>query len=630
MDIRELDKLYYYEEDDLGLTIKDENFIFKFWSPLAERAYLCIYDHYESQNFKEYGMNKAKGIFSISLNEDIKEKFYTFVVYIDGKRREFVDPYARAVSVNGIRGAIIDMNDTNPEGFLEHKGLEKIEPCDSIICEISIRDISIDKSLNIKNKGKFLGIKQFQNCDFENLIGISHIKEMGFTHVQIMPIYDFASIDEKLASNNEVENNRPYNWGYDPQNYNAVEGSYSTNPYDAKCRIRELKETIQEIHSHGLGVIMDVVYNHLYEYDKSGFHLSMPGYFFRYNNGYIQDETGCGNTIASENKMVRKFIVDSVKFWASEYKLDGFRFDLMGLIDIDTMNEIKKELKKINPYIIIIGEGWNMNSTLPEERRAIQKNASKMNCIGFFNDTMRDALRGSEFIENDRGFLNGDSTKKLRVESSIVGGINYSDKIRLWGEVSPGQVVNYVECHDNYTFYDKLLKNGVSLEIIKDVQKLGISIIILSQGIPFMQIGQEFLRTKQGVENSYNSPDNINKVCWNMKKQNIDSVIYTKGLIELRKSFNIFRLKTAEEIKKGLKFIETKDCCIAYTLENSNDKILVVHNANEYDYYLNFDEELNLEVLIDKFNSGINVIETLKTKNIKVQKISTFVAKIIS
>lgn len=630
MNVKEIDNLYYYNKDDLGLTIKKEVYNFKIWSPLADSVYLCIYNDYENDNFIRYNMEKTEnGVFEVKINYDIKNKYYNFVVSISGKEKELVDPYAKAVCVNGKRAAIIDMNDTNPIGFLGDSPIVFKNTSEAIICELGVRDISIDISSNLDFKGKFLALAQKQDYSFENKTGINHIKEMGFTHVQIMPFYDFASIDESLANNDEVENSRPYNWGYDPQNYNCVEGSYSTDQYDPYCRIRELKTTIKSIHDENLGVIMDVVYNHMYEYDKSGFHISMPGYFFRYKDGIINDETGCGNVIASENKMARKFIVDSVKFWAREYNLDGFRFDLMGLIDIDTMNEIKKELIKINSSIIIIGEGWNMDSILPEAKRSIQKNVAQMEGIGFFNDTMRDGLRGSGFTYGDKGFLSGAYFKCEDVKKSIVAGVDYSPEIKLWGDANPSQIINYVECHDNHTCYDKLKMDGVKDLRLKDAQKLGISVVMLSQGIPFMQIGQEFLRSKHGVENSYNSPDSTNKVNWNLKKQNIDSVIYTKGLIELRKSNSLFRLENKIDIKNGLKFMDTKDFCIAYIIEKNSKKMLVIHNASEENYSLNFEKEMKLEVLVNKYIAGTNVIETLKTRVLNVDGISTFVAKII-
>ncbi|MGL4452786.1 MAG: type I pullulanase [Sarcina sp.] len=628
-EIKTIDQMYYYDGEDLGLEKKeDNNFNFKLWAPLAENAILKIYDKYDSNEFISYEMKQENGVFFISVNEYIENKFYTFSVEINGVVNEFVDPYAKAVSINGLKGAVVDMKKTNPVGFDKDDFKWQKNPCDSVICEVSIRDISIDKSSKLEHKGKFLALTQLQDCEFENLTGLSHIKEMGFTHVQIMPFYDFASVDEKLANNNEYIGNRPYNWGYDPQNYNALEGSYSTNPYDPVIRIKEAKQMIQAIHNQGIGVIMDVVYNHMYDQKGSGFNLSMPGYFFRYKDGVLHDETGCGNVFASENKMARKFIVDSVKFWMQEYKLDGFRFDLMGLIDVQTMKEVKDELRKINPNVIIIGEGWNMDSLLSEEERAIQKNSVKLREIGFFNDTMRNSLRGSEFVDGDKGYLHGDFKKKKEVQKSIVGGIYYSKELKLWGETLPSQVVNYVECHDNYTFRDKLAMEGLKESELTEYQKLGIAIVLLAQGVPFMQVGQEFLRTKQGIENSYKSSDFINKVDWNEKKKYIEEVLYIRDIIKLRKSKKIFRLETVEEIKSGMKFLESEESCIAYISEYEDEKILVIHNASLNDCAVELEKEEELTVLVNKFEVAINGIESFKAKNVAVKGISTFVAKI--
>ncbi|MGL5067825.1 MAG: type I pullulanase [Sarcina sp.] len=627
-EIKTIDDKYYYEENDLGLEIKNNNFIFKLWSPLAKSAILKIYDKYNSQEFIVYDMKQENGVFFVSINQNIEDKFYTFSVEINGEVKELVDPYARAVSINGLKGVVVDMSKTNPKGFEmdSFKGVKN--PCDSIICEISIRDISIDESSKLKSKGKFLALTEIQEGEFKELTGISHIKEMGFTHVQIMPFYDFASIDERLTCDDECINNRPYNWGYDPQNYNAVEGSYSTNPYNPITRIKEAKKMIQAIHNQGVGVIMDVVYNHLFEQEKSSFHVSMPGYFFRYKSGELNDETGCGNVFESENKMARKFIVDSVKFWVKEYKVDGFRFDLMGLIDIDTMREVRDELKKINPNILIIGEGWDMESLLLKEKKAIQKNAQNLKGVAFFNDTMRNSLRGSEFVEGDKGYLCGSFKKKIEVQKSIVGGSDYSEDISLWGNTLSNQVVNYVECHDNYTFRDKIAMEGIKESELIEYQKLSLAIVFFSQGIPFMQIGQEFLRSKQGVENSYNSSDFINKVDWTNKEKYIDGVLYIKGLIELRKSSNLFKLESIDDIKGAIKFIKTVDSCIAYTIEYKDEKILIAYNANSSDYSIDLDKEVEGTVLVNKFAVDVNGIENFKTKNIIVKGISTFVASI--
>ena len=509
LDIKKIDSLYYYENNDLGYELKGKQHVFKVWSPIADSMYLCIYDGYDDIEGKEYPMEKGdKGGWKITLKENLENKFYTFIALIDGVKSEGVDPYAKAISVNGEKGAIIDMSKSDPEGWNTHVIPNRLYGTDSIIYEVSVRDLSSDNESGIRNKGKFIGLTEKSTIGPEGVkTGISHIKDLGVTHVQLLPIFDFSTIDER-----EPYSEEKYNWGYDPANYNVPEGSYSTDPYNPVTRIRELKDAIKSIHESGMSVIMDVVYNHMYDVEKSGFNKLMPGYYFRYNNdGKLSNESMCGNGIASENAMVRKFIVDSIVYWTNEYKIDGFRFDLMGLLDVETMNKVREELDKIDPNIIILGEGWNMPSLLRYEEKAVQGNAYKLNNIAFFNDGIRDGLRGNPFSHEVRGFLSGEYNKECDVKRGIVGGIKYSDYIQSWGDVFPNQVINYIECHDNHTLYDKLNLTVKDDNDLKYMSRLGTSIILLSQGIPFLHAGQEFLRTKNGVENSYNAPDSINE-----------------------------------------------------------------------------------------------------------------------
>ncbi|MGL5617377.1 MAG: type I pullulanase [Sarcina sp.] len=739
-------KSYYdsYSGNDLGLVIENGKYKFRLWAPKAEKVFLNIYEDYDKNVFKEYLMEKSQGgTYYLELESSLEGKFYTYKVVRDGKELSFQDPYSKAVAVNGDRTAIIDMENTNPEGFLEHKGPTFKDGTDAIICEISIRDISIDEKASLKNKGKFLALTENQQGELKDKVGLSYLKEMGFTHLQLMPIYDFETIDER-ESVKQGEDSYNYNWGYDPKNYNVVEGSYSSDPFNPKSRIIELKKAIKNIHENGMAVIMDVVYNHLYDYKGSSFEKSCPNYFFRNNNGKIIDETGCGNSFASEKEMARKFIVDSVKYWVNEYKIDGFRFDLMGILDVETMRVVRDELKKINSNIFIIGEGWDMGTVLRAEEKAKQGNAKNLRDIGFFNDTMRDALRGSGFIEGDKGFVTGDLKKVEGVKKSIVAGINYykshsdknyvvenytdkncSDKscsgesynkkiydnkqckesynaydnkeydesysnekdnknsyhcencgetgkenivtgnniltlkesFDLWGDAYPNQVVNYVECHDNYTLYDKLALENLTEEEIKQCHRLATSIVLLSQGISFLHLGQEFFRSKKGVENSYNAPDKTNKINWIDKEENLDNVEYVKGLIELRKSDKLFRMNNSEEIRKNLTFLDLDKEIIAYKLERNieieednklNNKInsektnsyVVIHNSSKNEKKINIElliKSLNknlekdsiLEILVNKNRAGIKSIETIKNySNLKVESRSTMVIKL--
>lgn len=628
LNIKEIDNLYFYDKEDLGYQFKNNKHFFKVWSPIADSMVLCIYENYDGLEKKEYPMTKKeKGIWEIALEENLEGKYYTFIALIGNEKNEGVDPYAKALSVNGEKGAIIDMSKTNPDNWDNHTRPRKLFGTDSIIYEVSVRDLSIDEESGIKNKGKFLGLTEENTVGIYNIkTGLSHIKDLGVTHVQLLPIYDFATIDETKALDKDI-----YNWGYDPANYNSPEGSYSTNPYNPVSRIKELKEAIKTIHENGISVIMDVVYNHMYDVEKSGFHKFMPGYYFRYDKeGNLSNESMCGNAVASENAMARKFIVDSVKHWTKEYKIDGFRFDLMGLIDAETMNKIREEIDKIDSNIIIIGEGWNMPSILEDESKAIQTNAHKLKDIAFFNDKVRDGLRGNPFSNEVKGFLSGEDNKELDVKSAIVGGIKYSSEIETFGEVSPNQVVNYIECHDNHTLYDKLKLTVKDENDLKYMHRLGTSIILLSQGIPFIHAGQEFLRTKNGIENSYNASDLVNKIHWRRKYENMDTVNYVKGLISLRKEHSAFRMRTVEEIKKHLIFIDSPNNCIAYKIINNANhddfkEIIIVHNANKVNKEIYLDSFGTFNVLVNKEKSGIDNIETIKGNRINVEALSTLV-----
>ena len=628
LNINEIDNLYFYDKEDLGYNFKNNEHIFKIWSPLADSIILCIYERYEDLENIEYPMIKReKGIWELVLKGNLEGKYYTFIAVIEEEKNEGVDPYAKALSVNGEKGAIIDMSKTNPGNWDNHSRPRKLYGTDSIIYEVSIRDLSVDEESGIKNKGKFLGLTEENTVGIYNIkTGLSHIKDLGITHIQLLPIFDFTTIDETKPLDKDI-----YNWGYDPANYNSPEGSYSTDPYNPVTRIKELKEAIKTIHENGMSVIMDVVYNHMYDVEKSSFNKLMPGYYFRYDtDGNLSDESMCGNALASENAMTRKFIVDSVKYWAKEYKLDGFRFDLMGLIDVETMNKIREEINKIDSNIIIIGEGWNMPSILSDEDKAIQTNAYKLKDIAFFNDKIRDGLRGNPFSNKAKGFLSGEEKKEVEIKSAIVGGIKYSSEIESFGEVSPNQVVNYIECHDNHTLYDKLKLTVKDENEVKYMHRLGSSIILLSQGIPFIHAGQEFLRTKNGIENSYNASDSINKIHWKRKYENIDTVNYVKGLIRLRKEHPAFRMRTVEEIKKHLIFINAPNNCIVYKIINNanNDdfkEIIVVHNANKENTEIILDSCGTFNVLVNKEKSGIDTIETIKGNQINVEALSTLV-----
>nr|WP_242844609.1 type I pullulanase [Clostridium novyi] len=425
------------------------------------------------------------------------------------------------------------------------------------------------------------------------------------------------------------KNPKNYNWGYDPQNYNVPEGSYSTNPYDPLCRILELKKLVQKLHENNIGVNMDVVFNHMFHKHFINFEKIFPFYYFRYyENGKLSNGSGCSNDIASEHKMVQKFIVDSVSYWATEYHIDGFRFDLMGLHDIDTMNLIISKLKKINKNAMVYGEGWNLETTLSKENKAIQENSSRTPEIGFFNDTIRDSVKGNIFSSKDKGFVNGKENLEDIIKFCIMGcSLDYKNFKAIYS--SPFQSINYVSCHDNHTIWDKLeLTNpDDSIEDKKDMLKLSLGILLSSQGVPFIHSGAEFCRTKQGISNSFNLPDEINNIDYNRKYDFKDIFYYVKSLINMRKNHPAFRMASKENIISNLKFIDdTPKNTVAFLLKNnaSNDifkTILVVYNSNKYNVEINIPNG-TWNQFVDKYSVNENVISTIKCDKLTIEPIS--------
>ncbi|CCC57905.1 MULTISPECIES: type I pullulanase [Caloramator] len=624
----EFDKLYYYDGNDLGANYSKEQTLFKVWAPTASEAKLVIYSKWEDKAGQELPMQKGeKGVWSYTLKGDQHGTIYTYKVKIGSKWNEAVDPYARSVTVNGDKGVVLDLSRTNPEKWDPNFKPPFKNAVDAIIYELHVRDLSIHPDSGIKNKGKFLGLAETGTKGPNGTsTGLDHIKDLGVTHVQLLPIFDFASIDETSTK-------PQFNWGYDPKNYNAPEGSYSTNPYDPISRVKELKTAIQALHDNGLRVIMDVVYNHMFSADASNFNKLVPGYFFRTgHDGKLTNGSGCGNDTASERKMMRKFIIDSVTYWAKEYNIDGFRFDLMGLHDVETMNEVRKALDKIDPTIIIIGEGWDLNTALSPDVKANQKNAYKMPRIAHFNDTIRDAIKGSVFDKTDAGFVNGKDYVEFKVKSGIVGGIEYSGQIYTWGRIEPDQSVVYCEAHDNNTLYDKLkfTNPDATEEEIKAMHKLSGAIVLTSQGIPFIHAGQEFMRTKQGNENSYNASDEINRLDWERKAKYLDVVEYYKGLIKLRKEHPAFRMTTSDMIKRHLEFLNAPKNVIAYVLKDKAngdewENIVVAFNGNTSEQTIKLPKKGKWAIVVDENKAGTEVIRTITGDTLKLPAKSAYV-----
>ncbi len=583
-----------YKGEDLGVTYNKGNTTMKLWSPMAEAVKLKIYKTSLGDDLiEEHDCKKVEdGVWLIELSGDYKNKYYTFQAKFDGKwNNENPDPYAKAVGINGIRGMIVDLGETNPEGWSKDKSPAFQNPTDAIIYELHIRDLSTHESSGIKNKGKFLAFTEEGTKNPAGLsTGIDHITELGVTHVHLLPSFDYRSIDESKPEENK------FNWGYDPLNYNTPEGSYSTDPEDGKVRIKEFKQMVQALHKKGIRVVMDVVYNHTGFTHESNFDQLVPGYYYRqWEDGKYSNASACNNEIASEREMVRKFIVESVKYWAKEYHVDGFRFDLMAIHDIKTMNTVSSELKKIDPSIIIYGEGWTAgDSPLPVEQRALKIHVNKLNDIAVFSDDIRDGTRGYIFSEDSTGFVNGSKIMNETIKFSVVAAgehpqIDYSKcyyEKKAYAD-NPSSIVNYVSCHDNNTLYDKLKlsRPDASEEDLLKMDKLANTIVFTSQGIAFLHAGVEMKRTKGGEHNSFDKPDSINQINWNWKTENLELFNYYKGLVKLRKSHPAFRMTTNEDIQKHLKSIDKKEAqLIVYQInDNANSdewkNILVIYNG---------------------------------------------------
>lgn len=586
---QDFDMLFSYDGDDLGLAYTPACSAFCLWAPTAQEAEVVLYDSWQQTAGRRLPMTReVRGTWRLTVSGDLEGKLYTYRVRIGEQWNEAADPYARAVGVNGDRAAIIDLRKTDPERWAEDKLPSDTpplaHPVDAVIYELHLRDLSIHPASGIAHKGQYLGLAESGTRGPGGILtGLDHIADLGITHIQLLPIYDYST-----ESVDETKLDQPhFNWGYDPKNFNAPEGSYATDPYLPGLRITELKTMIQALHDRGLRVIMDVVYNHVYDGYRVNFTKLVPGYYLRYKrDGSLSNGSGCGNDTASERMMMSRFIVDSVLYWAKEYHLDGFRFDLMGLIDIDTMAEVRRRLDEIDPSIMTIGEGWIMETELAMERLANQSNADALPGIGQFNDGYRDAVKGNIFLPDDPGFIGGRSGLEQAVKTGITGGVVYGQTIGQFAD-EPQQCVNYMECHDNHTLWDKIVLSSpeASNEQHRAMHRLASAMILTSQGIPFLHAGQEFLRTKEGVENSFRSPVEINWLDWERCAAYADDVAYMKKLIALRRAHPAFRLRSAEEIRTKLFFEKAPAGAIAYTLRehaggDEAQHLYVVYNTN--------------------------------------------------
>lgn len=567
---------------------------FTLWAPTADEVRLMIYpDGWRGSFIASYAMMPAEeGTWKMVVAQDLLGKYYTFHVKVKGKwLGETPGINAQAVGVNGQRAAIVDWKQTHPEGWDNDRRPPLQSPADMIIYEMHHRDFSVDEASGICHKGKYLALtEQGTTNSFQLATGIDHLVELGVTHVHLLPSSDYASIDETRLDEN------PYNWGYDPRNYNVPDGSYATDPYQPETRIREFKQMVLALHRAGIRVVMDMVYNHTFYTEESNFERTVPGYFYRrMKDGSWSNGSGCGNETASERPMMRKFMIDSVLYWIREYHIDGFRFDLMGLHDIDTMNAIRKAVDEVDSSVCLYGEGWTGGvPCYPASLLALKMNVARMPGIAVFSDELRDALCGSVWEKEKGGFLAGVPGAEQSVKFGIVGAIahpqvkyrsvNYS---HLPWAAQPTQMIGYVSCHDGLCLADRLKAAlpDVGFDELVRLDKLAQTVVLTSQGIPFLYAGEELMRDKQGVDNSYKSPDAINGIAWDRKFLYRDVFAYYKELILLRKSHPAFRMGDAALVCKHLRFLLVKGRnLIAYCLHGQPNgeswkDIVVAFNA---------------------------------------------------
>lgn len=559
------DEDYYYDGNDLGATYSKAKTTLKLWAPTATEVYAVITQGTQTQVVPM--TRQEKGVFAAELLGDYEKAHYHYLTCLDGKWHQTIDPYAKASTANGKGNYIIDLEKIKRiDGHLD-KRAPFAQFTDAIIYEIHVRDFTVQADAGFRNRGKFAGMTETIKKNGE-VIGFDYFKQMGVTHVQLLPIYDFGSVDE-------LDQFQLYNWGYDPVQYNVPEGSYASNPNDAYARLVELKTMIAKFHEAGMRINMDVVYNHVYNHKTHAFEKTVPGYFFRYDShGEMSNGTFCGNDIASERKMVRKYILDSTRYWVETFGIDGFRFDLMGIVDVTTMNEIREMLTAIDQTLMLYGEGWDMPTALPETQKAHMFNSKDLPTIGHFNDVFRDSLKG-DTIRKTNGQQTGIVTGSKQFNQKLPDLLTAS--LGIYGQVSlfknPVECINYVECHDNHTMWDffQIEYPAGHTTMLQEIHRLATSITLLSQGVPFLHGGQEFFRTKKGVENSYNVDDSINQFDWKRLAQYRDNVDYIQGLIAIRKVHAAFRFADKNLIKKHCRIEMLPNGMTTYEMENVSE-----------------------------------------------------------
>ena len=614
-----------YPGNDLGYTYTPESTTFKVWAPSAEQVLLKLYttgSFYEEGaqviGIKQMLYDATTGVWSATIDGDLHKTYYTYVIKTEKGTHETQDVYSKAVGVNSARSEIVDLASTDPEGWENDRHVLLDKPNDAIVWEVHVRDFSSSDTSGIsrEHRGKFLAFTEkdtvipftcFPTC-------VNYLKQLGVTHVQLNPVFDFGSVDEITG----VE----YNWGYDPVNYNVPEGSYSTDPYHGEVRIREFKEMVKALHEEGIGIIMDVVYNHVYSTKDSPFEKTVPGYYFRMQDGKFLNSSGCGNVTATDKVMFRKFMIDSLRYWTEEYHIDGFRFDLMACHDIETMNEIRAELDKIDKRIILYGEPWTANdgeNGISGEDCCNKANAKKLSSrIGMFNDDMRHGIKGGS-DDDSKGFIQGSTHSAYNVIAGMMGASSVT--FGNWAN-EPSQCVTYASAHDNLTLWDKILKSNWCSDfdttdaLYIRQNELSAVLVLMSLGISFFLAGEEFARTKQGDHNSYKSPDSINSINWTRAVRYKKLVDYYKGLIRIRKAFSPLRDSTTKAVNDG--YIVYNGQSISLTLRNTAEgewkmlSVIINNSDNPCQPQIKSQYELpeSWVILADKDEAGTEAIGT--------------------
>ncbi len=573
---------YTYRGTDLGALWSPEGTRFRLWAPTAQEVTVNLYRSglpYADDLIQQLELAPdLQGTWTGCAEGDLAGVYYTYLVLVDGHIQEACDPYARTTGVNGMRAMILDLRSTDPEGWESDRNPHSGKGItDAVIYEAHIRDLTMHRSGHIRSKGKFLGLTETGTCtELGSPTGLDHMKQLGITHLHLLPVYDYGFTDESRRS-------PEYNWGYDPENFNVPEGSYATDPFNGAVRVREMKQMVMALHSSGIGVVMDVVYNHVYETEQFCFNKIVPGYFSRSTGGVLSNGSCCGNDTASERSMVRKYIVDSVVYWATEYHIDGFRFDLVGLLDIQTIRELMDAVNKVRPGVIFYGEGWTMDTALTRPvELAVQKNSGKLPGFAFFSDTIRDLMRGSVFDNTTPGYVTGIHCSKDLLHQCFLGMPDWA--------AQPDQCVNYVSCHDNNTLFDRIALAAPEAppEVLLRMNALAGAFSLLSQGVPFFQAGEELLRTKPARRggydhNSYRAPDKVNAIRW----EDLDRPEYRqcaefyRGLIAFRRAHPCLRLATREAVTRAVHPVHCDSPhTVAFRIDGGSEELFIAFSAD--------------------------------------------------